>query len=238
MFRGFSFGGDPPQAAWDPGTLERARERMVRTQLEGRDIDDPRVLRAMRAVPRHAFVPPEELALAYEDHALPIAYGQTISQPYIVAFMAQVLEPQEGLRALEVGAGTGYQAAVLAACGLEVFAIERIPELVETARRNLAAAGLADRVELRLGDGREGWPERAAFDRILVSAATDRVPDALVEQLRPGGFLVAPVGGAGHQRIRRYVKRGDGGLEEESLIGARFVPLVEGVSDEMKEPGG
>lgn len=228
MFGGFSLRGGPARLPDDPEALARIRGDMVRSQIERRGIRDERVLRAMREVPRHLFVPPEERALSYEDHALPIGGGQTISQPYIVAFMAECARPEEGLRALEVGAGSGYQAAVLAAAGLEVFAIERIPELAETARRHLDEAGLADRVRVRVGDGSRGWPERAPFDRIVVSAATARVPPALLDQLRAGGVLVAPVGSTHQQAIRRYTKREDGSVEEDRLIGARFVPLVEG----------
>ncbi len=214
-----------------PSTLEQRREAMVKRQIERRGIRDERILAAMREVPRHLFVPAEELSLAYEDYALPLTHGQTISQPYIVAFMAAAVKPEEGLRVLEVGAGSGYQAAVLAALGMKVFGIERLGALVDSARANLLEAGYADRVKLRLGDGCRGWPEEAPFDRILISAATETVPDALVEQLRVGGVLVAPVGGYGYQRVRRYVKLASGVLEEESLIGARFVPLVPGPTE-------
>jgi protein-L-isoaspartate(D-aspartate) O-methyltransferase len=199
---------------------------MVESQIRRRGLADPRVLSAMREIPRHFFVPPNERDLAYDDHALPIGHRQTISQPYIVAFMAMALELDEGQRVLEVGAGSGYQAAVLAACGARVFGIERIPQLLDAARENLLATGYSDRVTLRLGDGSRGWAEEAPFDRVLISAATGSVPTALVTQLVDGGMLVAPIGGPGSQNISRFRKAEGGTLEEERLIGARFVPLV------------
>ena len=201
---------------------------MVERQIRRRGIADERVLRAMAEVARHLFVPPGQRAAAYEDHALPIGEGQTISQPYIVALMTAALKPAPGLRVLEVGTGSGYQAAVLAACGTEVFSIERIAALHEAARANLEAAGYADRVRLALDDGSRGWPDEAPFDRILIAAATADVPAALWEQLEPGGILVAPVGDPYMQTICRYRKRPDGTAECESLEGARFVPLVRG----------
>jgi protein-L-isoaspartate(D-aspartate) O-methyltransferase len=199
---------------------------MVERQIHRRGLTDPRVLAAMREVPRHLFVPPGERDLAYDDHALPLGHGQTISQPYIVAFMATALELTDGCRVLEVGAGSGYQAAVLAACGAHVFGVERIPQLLETARETLEATGYADHVQLRLGDGARGWSAEAPFDRILISAATSGIPDVLISQLRVAGALVAPIGGMGSQQISRYTKDEAGTLKEERLIGARFVPLV------------
>lgn len=207
----------------DPTTLRR---RMVDTQIARRGLEDETVLRAMREVPRHLFVPGGHLRQAYADRALPIGHRQTISQPYIVALMTQALEPEHGLRALEVGTGSGYQAAVLAACGLEVFSIERIPELHRAAREALEEAGYLDRVRLRLGDGSLGWPEEAPFDRIVVTAAAEEIPDPLREQLAAGGLLVAPVGGHTVQQILRCRKRPDGSWKREELEGARFVPLV------------
>ncbi len=201
---------------------------MVERQIRRRGIADERVLCAMAEVPRHLFVPPGQRAAAYEDHALPIGEQQTISQPYIVALMTAALKPAPGQRILEVGTGSGYQAAVLAACDTEVFSIERIPALHEAARANLEAAGYADRVRLLLDDGSRGWPDETRFDRILIAAATADVPTALWEQLEPGGILVAPVGDPYLQTIYRYTKRPDGTAERESLEGARFVPLVRG----------
>jgi protein-L-isoaspartate(D-aspartate) O-methyltransferase len=225
MARKFLLGGrreQPPDAL----EYERWRDDMVERQIHRRGLTDPRVLAAMREVPRHLFVPPGERDLSYDDHALPLGGGQTISQPYIVAFMAAALELTDGCRVLEVGAGSGYQAAVLAACGAHVFGVERIPELLDTARETLEITGYADRVQLRLGDGARGWVEEAPFDRILISAATRGIPEALISQLRVAGTLVAPIGGMGSQQISRYTKDEAGPLKEERLIGARFVPLV------------
>lgn len=215
----------PPLEALE-AEFERWREHMVERQIRRRGLTDPGVLAAMREVPRHLFVPTADRELSYDDHALPLGHGQTISQPYIVAFMAASLKLTDGCRVLEVGVGSGYQAAVLAACGAHVFGIERIPELVEAARETLEATGYADRVRVRLGDGTRGWVEEAPFDQVLISAATGELPEALISQLRTGGLLVAPIGGAGSQQISRYTKNETGKLTEERLIGARFVPLV------------
>ncbi len=189
------------------------------------------MLEAMREVPRDLFVRTRWAAEAYGDHALPIGHGQTISQPYIVALMTTLLEPGPGLRALEIGTGSGYQAAVLAACGLKVYSIERIPELSDFARTNLEAAGYLDRVRLRVGDGSRGWPEAAPFDRIMLTAGAPDLPPIVVEQLAPGGLIVAPVGGYGLQTIYRYREAG-GELEKEAIEGARFVPLIESEAEE------
>lgn len=209
----------------DPAEL---RAEMVRNQIEARGVADARVLDALREVPRHLFVPDEISGEAYADRALPIGHGQTISQPYIVALMTESLELEPGDRVLEIGTGSGYQAAVLAACGCEVFSIERIPALHERAREALGEAGYGDRVRLRLGDGSRGWLEEAPFDRIILTAAARDVPEALREQLAEGGILVGPVGGRAFQTILRFRKRPDGDLERERLEGARFVPLVTG----------
>ena len=212
----------------DPAELRR---RMVDSQIARRGVEDETVLRAMREVPRHLFVPGEDRRRAYSDRALPVGHRQTISQPYIVALMTAALEPEEGLRVLEVGTGSGYQAAVLAACGLEVYSVERIPELHRQAREALEAAGYLDRIRLRLDDGSRGWPEEAPFDRVLVTAAAEDVPDPLREQLADDGLLVAPVGGPSVQQIVRCRKAADGTLERERLEGARFVPLVRETPD-------
>jgi len=205
--------------------FDEQRRRMVDTQIRRRGISDELVLDAMRRVPRDAFVPESELSAAYADCALPIGHGATISQPYIVASMTQALCVGPDTRVLEIGTGSGYQAAVLAACGCSVFSVERVPALHERAARVLQSAGFAS-VELRLGDGTRGWPEEAPFDRILVTAAAPTVPVALGEQLAEGGLLVAPVGDQWLQVIRRYTKRG-GVLTGEDIEGARFVPLIE-----------
>lgn len=200
-----------------------ARERMVERQIAARGIADPRVLAAMRTVPRHLFVGPAGTAEAYEDHPLPIGHGQTISQPYIVAYMVELAQIQPGERVLEVGTGCGYQAAVLAELAREVYTIEIVEPLAECARQALAAAGY-EQVHVRHGDGYGGWPEVAPFDAIVVAAAPDHVPPALVAQLAVGGRLVVPVG-TWSQEIR-VITRTEQGTTEERLIPVRFVPLT------------
>lgn len=201
------------------------RRRMVDRQIRRRGVDDDRVLAAMEEVPRHLFVRSGDRSRAYRDGALPIGHDQTISQPYIVARMTELLEPEPGLRVLEVGTGSGYQAAVLAACGLEVYSVERIAALSDRAREALLRASYAGRVHLRVGDGSRGWPEEAPFDRVMVTAGAERMPDPLRDQLAEGGVAVAPVGGRATQWIRRY-RRTEGGWEEEEFEAARFVPLI------------
>jgi len=201
---------------------------MVREQLmpASRGITDPRVLAVMRRVPRHRFVPPHLRELAYHDRPLPIGYGQTISQPYIVARMTQLLDLHPAHRVLEVGTGCGYQAAVLARLASEVFSIERCPQLADGARERLAE--FAPRVWLRTGDGGQGWPEHAPFDRILVTCAPSEVPRALVEQLADPGILVLPVGHPhGVQQLLRLCKEG-GRVTTEYLDPVCFVPMVPG----------
>jgi protein-L-isoaspartate(D-aspartate) O-methyltransferase len=198
---------------------------MVNRQIRRRGISNDTVLHAMRLVPRHAFIPDSQSDAAYADCALPIGFGATISQPYVVAMMTEVLCLEGGMRVLEIGTGSGYQAAVLAACGGVVFSVERIPELHERARRTLDETGFGT-VALRLGDGSRGWPEEAPFQRIIVTAAAPDVPEALREQLGDGGVLVAPVGDDRLQTVRRYRKRG-AGFDSEPIEGVRFVPLIE-----------
>jgi protein-L-isoaspartate(D-aspartate) O-methyltransferase len=201
-----------------------ARRLMVELQLRGRDIVDEAVLQAMERVPRELFVPEEERARAYDDAALPIGHAQTISQPYMVARICEALAVRPGERVLDVGSGSGYQAAVLAELGGDVVTIERIPELGEQARRNLAAAGY-DRVEVLVGDGTLGLPERAPFDAIAVAAAAPDFPGTLYEQLRPRGRLVVPVGGWRGQRLEVIVRSPEGPAVVHS-VPCRFVPLV------------
>jgi protein-L-isoaspartate(D-aspartate) O-methyltransferase len=197
---------------------------MVELQLRGRDVSDERVLAAMERVPRELFVSEELRDRAYDDVALPIAEGQTISQPYMVAKICEALALRGNEHVLDVGSGSGYQAAVLAELAAEVDTIERIPELAELARRNLAAAGY-DRVRVHVGDGTRGLPERAPFDAIAVGAAAPRLPQTLYEQLADRGRLVVPVGRHGIQRLEVIVRSPEGPAVIRS-VPCRFVPLV------------
>jgi protein-L-isoaspartate(D-aspartate) O-methyltransferase len=213
--------GAEPDEAW----FDRARLRMVAEQLRGRDISDARVLAAMARVPRHDFVDATYRHRAYDDSPLPIGHGQTISQPYIVALMTQLLELKGTERVLEVGTGSGYQAAVLAETAAEVFSIEIVEPLARTAAARLKALGY-HRVAVRAGDGYAGWPDRAPFHGILVTAAAGRIPPALLAQLAEGGRLVMPVGDAAEvQRLMVAEKRG-GTIQMRPTIPVRFVPLV------------
>jgi protein-L-isoaspartate(D-aspartate) O-methyltransferase len=203
-----------------------ARARMVEEQLRGfgRDIRDGRVLEAMRRVPRHEFVPPEVREESYEDRPLPIGFGQTISQPYIVAFMTESLAPRPDDRVLEIGTGSGYQAAVLARLVRHVWTIEIVPELGERAAATLARLGIAN-VQVRLGDGYAGWPEHAPFDAIIVTCAPEDVPPPLVRQLADGGRMIIPVGGEGVQSLVLLEKRGEA-LRRTDVLPVRFVPMT------------
>ncbi|MGL6278316.1 MAG: protein-L-isoaspartate(D-aspartate) O-methyltransferase [Gaiella sp.] len=209
-----------------PDGFAAARSTMVDRQLRRRGILDPRVLEAMRTVPREVFVPEAVRGLAYADQALPIGHGQTISQPFVVATMLALAQPQEGERALDVGTGSGYAAALLVALGLEVVSIERIAPLAEAARAALADA-VGGGVDLRIGDGRLGAPDRSPFDVVMVAAAAPEVPPALVEQLADGGRLVMPVGDEGGQRLLLLTRDGERVRDRRSLA-CRFVPLVAG----------
>jgi protein-L-isoaspartate(D-aspartate) O-methyltransferase len=211
--------------ALDARVAAQLRERMVARQLEDRAVADARVLAAMREVPRHLFVSDDLADAAYDDRALPIGGGQTISQPYVVALMLEALAVQPGERALEVGAGSGYAAALLARLAREVVAIERDPQLCEEARRRLAELGVAN-IEVHAADGTLGWPARAPFDAILVSAGGPHVPPALEAQLAPGGRLVMPVGARREQSLVRLVRRAGGEIERQELGEVAFVPLV------------
>ncbi len=216
--------GVPAAGAADSDHWQRQRQEMVRAQLRGRDITDEAVLAVMGQVPRHLFVPEAERLRAYADHPLPIGLRQTISQPYIVAFMTQALGVEEGDRVLEIGTGSGYQAAVLSRLAAEVYTIEILRPLAERAREQLAEVG-CDNVQVRAGDGYFGWPERAPFDGIMVTAAPDHVPPRLVEQLAPGGRLVMPVGDR-YQELVRITLGEEGTTTFERLLPVRFVPMT------------
>lgn len=209
----------------DTTEFAEMRHRMVERQVAGRGVRDTAVLRVMREVPRHRFVPPEQAPqeAAYNDHPLPIGHGQTISQPYIVAFMAEAARIEPGDRVLEIGTGSGYGAAVLAGLASEVYTIEIVPELAEQARGVLDELDYQN-VHVRTGNGWLGWPEHAPFDAIVVTAAPDEVPPALVEQLAVGGTMVIPVGGL-YQELR-VLEKTPGGLEERAALPVRFVPMV------------
>jgi protein-L-isoaspartate(D-aspartate) O-methyltransferase len=208
----------------DPGI---ARQRMVSEQIESRGIRNPGVLRVMRSTPRHLFVPTDLRFLAYADRPLPIGHGATISQPYIVALMTELLEPSKKQRVLEIGTGSGYQAAVLSQLAAEVLTIEISPELARSAARKLRELGYAN-VTVRQGDGYEGWNEQAPFDRIIVTAAPLQVPAALLAQLSRGGRLVVPVGPAWHQELLLIEKKPDGSLRRRSVCPVSFVPMTPG----------
>ena len=204
-----------------------ARERMVR-QLRRHGIRDERVLAAMESVPRHFFIPEKyrDTYDAYGDHPGPIGYGQTISQPYIVAYMTERLNLKPGEKVLEIGTGSGYQAAVLAALGAKVYSIEIVPELAEHARTVLSNQGI-ENVHVLSGDGYKGWPEHSPFDAIIVTCALEKIPGALVEQLKEGGRMILPLGARFHQRLVICRKKGGEVVVEEDLP-VRFVPMVRG----------
>ena len=209
-------------------TSQRVRDRLIE-RLRGNGIVDERVLNAIRTVPRHQFVD-EALAMrAYEDTALPIGHGQTISQPWVVAKMTEALLESAPKKVLEIGTGSGYQGAVLAALGLEVFTVERIGELLRIARKRFRALGL--HVRSKHDDGRIGWPEEGPFDGIIVTAAAPALVEALSAQLAPGGTLVAPVGGASGQNLLRLRKDAEGNIEQADLGPVVFVPLLSGMTD-------
>lgn len=199
------------------------RKRMVVEQIAARGIRDPRLLTVMEEIPRHRFLPAEEQTWAYSDGPLPIGHGQTISQPYIVALMTELLALQGHERVLEVGTGSGYQAAILGKLAAEVHSVEIIPELAKKARRILKQLGLTN-VHVHIGDGSLGWPPAAPYDGILVAAAAPDVPQPLLEQLSDGGRLVIPVGGRGFQELQLWKRKGDA-YRQERNISVSFVPL-------------
>ncbi len=213
-------------AAGEAGGREAtARAHMVAMQIEARGVRDPRVLEAMRRVERHLFVPPAMRPHAHADQPLPIGHEQTISQPYIVALMTELARVGEGARVLEIGTGSGYQAAVLAVVAKEVYTIEIVEPLATEARERLARLGYAN-VTVRAGDGYRGWPEKAPFDAILVTAAPPEIPKPLLDQLAPGGWLVAPVGERRGAQELVVVERTAKGLVRRSVLPVRFVPMT------------
>jgi protein-L-isoaspartate(D-aspartate) O-methyltransferase len=198
--------------------------QMVKEQIESRGVKDERVLRAMKEVPRHRFVPEHLVPAAYNDNPLPIGQGQTISQPYIVALMTEELNLTGKEKVLEIGTGSGYQAAVLSLLAKEVYTIEIIKSLADSAREKLNELGYASNVHVKWGDGYRGWPEHAPFDCIIVTAAPESVPEALVEQLKPGGIMIIPVGKYYQELLR--IRKTEKGTTKKSIIPVRFVPMV------------
>ena len=215
--------GNQKPASSDQERFTRLRERMVREQLQARDISSPKVLAAMRKIPRHAFVPAGIVADAYQDSALPIRLSQTISQPYIVAYMTQALALRGTERVLEIGTGSGYQAAVLAEIVPEVYTIEIVPELAARAKTTLQSLGYT-KIRFRTGDGYAGWSEFAPFDAIIVTAAPERVPQPLIDQLKPGGRMIIPVGRGDQELV--LIEKGPTGITRRSTIPVRFVPMT------------
>jgi protein-L-isoaspartate(D-aspartate) O-methyltransferase len=223
MLGGCREGSVQPKAETSEDGHRAERERMVAEQLAARGIHDERVLAAMRGVPRHRFVGADEVGHAYEDRPLPIGHGQTISQPYVVAFMSQALELSGDERVLDVGTGSGYQAAILGELAREVWSIEIVAPLAESAGERLGALGHGN-VHVRCGDGYLGWPEHAPFDAILVAAAPDHVPQPLVDQLALGGRLILPVGKNDQDLV--LLRRTAEGVVQEEVMPVRFVPMT------------
>lgn len=212
-------------SAQEKNAFARSRERMVTSQIIDRGITNPDVLRAMRKVPRHLFVPESYRASAYADRPLPIGEGQTISQPYIVAFMTEALRPGPKDRVLEIGTGSGYQAAILAEIVREVYSIEIVEVLGKRAERILTDLGYSN-IHIKIGDGYKGWPEKAPFDAIIVTCAPEEIPQPLIEQLREGGRIIIPVGSAeAVQRLIVGIKK-EGRIQTEEAMLVRFVPMV------------
>jgi protein-L-isoaspartate(D-aspartate) O-methyltransferase len=213
---------DAPVPAADP--LVAARNKLVDTTIVDRGVKDARVIAAMRRVPRHELVPADQRPHSYEDRPLPIGFEQTISQPYIVAVMTEAAQLRPGAKVLEVGTGSGYQAAVLLEVGAEVYSIEIVEPLAKRTHELLARLGYREKLHLRIGDGYRGWPEAAPFDAIIVTAAPKEVPKPLIEQLAVGGRLVIPVGDKDQQL--KVITRGPTGATSETLFDVRFVPMT------------
>jgi protein-L-isoaspartate(D-aspartate) O-methyltransferase len=197
---------------------------MVEEQMEARGISDPATLATLRAVPRHEFLPLRLREEAYGDYPLPIGHGQTISQPYVVAFMTEAIRPKPGEKILEIGAGSGYQAAVLAQMGADVYTIEIVGPLAEMAQQTLERLGYTN-AHVKHGDGYRGWPEHAPFDAIIVTCAPDKIPPDLIAQMKDGGRMIIPVGGGMEQELILLRKNGDR-VEKQSVLPVRFVPMT------------
>src|SRR5688572_15017720 len=210
---------------WQDNEYLKPREKMVKQQIEQRGVKDPVVLKAMRDVKRHEFVPSAEVDDAYEDYPLPIGYGQTISQPYIVAFMTEAIKPQAGFKVLEIGTGSGYQAAVLSAIVKEVYTIEIVPELARTATDRLKRAGFKN-VQVKSDDGYNGWKDQAPFDAIVVTAAAEYIPPPLIAQLKDGGRMVIPVGTPYMTQTLILVEKKRDATTTKNLLPVAFVPLT------------
>jgi protein-L-isoaspartate(D-aspartate) O-methyltransferase len=204
--------------------FEAARKRMIERQIVARGITNERVLKVMVGIPRHELVPASHRHHAYEDQPVPIGYGQTISQPYIVAFMTEQLNPKPTDRVLEIGTGSGYQAAVLAGLVAEVYTIEIVKELAERAKTDLKRLGYTN-LHVRAGDGYKGWPEKAPFDAVIVTCAPDAIPQPLIDQLKEGGRMVIPVGSGFNQDLYVLEKKG-GKVEKRAVLPVRFVPMT------------
>lgn len=221
-----------PAAGQGRSAWEAARQRMVQTAVIDAGVTNPRVIEAMRSTPRHEFVPAAYRRLAYEDMALPIGDQQTISAPYIVAFMTEALDPQPTDRVLEIGTGSGYQAAVLSSLVQEVYTIEIVETLGRTAERTLESLGYAH-VHVRIGDGFQGWPEHAPFDKIIVTCSPESVPEPLVDQLREGGLMIIPVGQR-YQQVLYLMRKREGQLEAHARQSTLFVPMT-GAAEEARQ---
>jgi protein-L-isoaspartate(D-aspartate) O-methyltransferase len=216
------------------GQRKEQRNKMVAQQIEGRGVSDRDVLQAMRTVPRHAFVLKQDSRRAYRDHPLPIGLGQTISQPYIVAYMTEALKLGPNSKVLEIGTGSGYQAAVCAEIADEVFTIEILEKLAESAKKRLAELGYRN-VYAKAGDGYFGWPENGPFDAIIITAAAGMIPPPLIEQLKPGGRMILPLGSPyGVQTLVLVTKNAEGRVNTRRLIAVRFVPMIGKVAEEKE----
>ncbi|OHD63121.1 MAG: protein-L-isoaspartate O-methyltransferase [Spirochaetes bacterium RBG_13_51_14] len=205
--------------------MEKLRELMVKNQIEARGVSDERVLSAMRKVERHRFVPGQHIASTYEDHPLPIGHGQTISQPYIVALMTELCELSGNEKVLEIGTGSGYQAAVLSLLAKEIYSIEIVEPLGKSARQKLTELGY-NNVEVRIGDGYQGWPEKAPFNVIILTASPPKIPQSLIDQLADGGILVAPEGDYAQELVK--ITKKNGKITKRTITYVRFVPMIRG----------